>query len=73
MKMIHRLRNVVFGTAVAATLAFGGTSALAAPASAAESARMDKYCGYFSSATYCAACCRGYPNYYWGGGECWCF
>ncbi|HEX6371373.1 MAG TPA: hypothetical protein VF006_20820 [Longimicrobium sp.] len=73
MGTMHRLRTVVFGAAVATAMAFGATSALATPVSAAERASMEYYCGNFSSAHYCAACCRAYPNYYWGGGPCYCF
>jgi hypothetical protein len=73
MRMIDRLRTLAFGSMIATAMAFGATSVLATPASAADSARLELYCGNFSSAHYCAACCRAYPNYYWDYGPCYCF
>lgn len=71
MRMMHRLRAVVFGAAVAGALAYGGSSAVAAPA-AAE--RETTFCGYFTSDYVCARCCLGKGgNHYWDGSACYCF
>ena len=69
MKTIRRIRIGAFAAAVGAAIAFGASSVVAAPNPAKSTV-----CGYFSSATYCAACCRNYGGgYYWDGQTCYCY
>lgn len=64
-----RVPALVFGFCVASTLAFGVTSAVAAP----EQDRAGQYfCGFYDSWEGCVQCCGGDVPPSWEGIECYC-
>jgi hypothetical protein len=73
MKLSHRFSAAAFGAAVAAVLGFGVTSAVATPASAAESALMRDDCSYVINGYECGECCRRQNANYWWNGDCYCY
>ncbi len=62
-----RFPALVAGTTIAAALAFGATSAVAAPEKAADRF----FCGFHAYLESCEQCCGMYQAS-WEGIECWC-
>ncbi len=63
-----RVPALVFGAGVAAALAFGATSAVAAPDT---SAGEPYFCGFFVNLEGCEQCCGHLPNSW--GTVCYCY
>jgi hypothetical protein len=63
-----RISSLVFGAGIAAVLAFGATSALAAPG---RYGGEQFFCGFHVSFESCDQCCGRYVATWWGP-ECYC-